>query len=87
MPGPRENTQAVADALAAVKAHCMCARFEDDGARYLVYLPPGYRVDAVGVAKEMQPGGKARALAILLEKLQFYWLVDLPASMHPEAPV
>ncbi len=62
--------KAVADAKAAVLAHCMCAAFEEAPGYFFVLYPPGFCVDGCRVSKGM---GQANALAVLLEKMELHW--------------
>lgn len=65
-----ERTAAIRDALAEVKAHCMCANFHDDGRHYVVYYPLGMRLDG---ARANYTSGKAVALSRLLSAMERHW--------------
>ena len=64
------RTKQVQNAIDAVKAHCMCARFEENRTHYRVIYPEGYFPDGVQVAKG---GGKHTALARLLIVMERHW--------------
>lgn len=71
---PTQRREAVATALAAVKAHCMCAQIVETPLTYLVAYPPGFRWDGCQVSKG---SGKAAALKKLLEKMELHWRNEL----------
>lgn len=67
----QDNVTAVKLAIAEVKNHCMCAKFEDEGRHYLVIFPPGdWPVDGVRVSHGM---GKAKALQLLIDRMEQFW--------------
>ena len=69
------NAARLAAALAAVKAHPMCANLSDDGTRYLVTYPLGYFPDG---ARASQGMGKALALERLLVVMERHWRESFP---------
>jgi hypothetical protein len=73
MATPRENEAEVKRLIAAVKDHCMCMKFEDEGdkGKYRVLYPYGYNYP--GGVQVSQAMGKAKALAIILEKMELHW--------------
>lgn len=69
----QENIDKVAKAMDKVRNHCMCGRFEDDGARFTVFYPDGdFPVNGVRVAYNEK--GKAWALTKMLEKMELHWM-------------
>ena len=73
-----ERKAALETALEAVKAHCMCSRFEESADHYLVYFPAGdFEVGGVRASKGM---GKIKALETMLEKMEFYWMKSYPGA-------
>ena len=66
-----ENVANLEAALAAVKSHCMCARFEDLGGVYRVLYAPGFRFD--GVQANYAQLGKAAALERMLAAMERHW--------------
>ena len=65
-----ERTEAVDVLRSAVKEHCMCAKLEDDGARFRVYYPCGMFPDGVQAS---YGGGKAVALSRMLDAMERHW--------------
>jgi hypothetical protein len=61
---------AIEDAKARVQAHPMCARFHDDGERFVVYYPPGMIIDG---ARASYAAGKLIALERLLVVMERHW--------------
>lgn len=76
MNTPNENAAAVAQLVAAVKRHPLCLRFSDVSGKYLVIYPAGeFPVDGVQAS---QGGGKAVALARMLEVMERHWVESYP---------
>lgn len=72
----QDNIAEVKFVLEAVKSHCMCAKFQEDKTHYLVIFPPSdWPVDGIRVAKDM---GKAKALQMMLDKMEKFWLESFP---------
>ena len=71
MNTPHDNVAAVTTLLAAVQVHPMCAKFQDDGAHYLVYYPEGYWPDGARVSQGM---GKAKALTLMIKVMERHWV-------------
>lgn len=72
-----ERTNEVAKLMAKVKDHCMCARFVDEGSSYLVIYPEGdFAVGGQRVRHDV--GGKAKALEIMLSKMETHWTESYP---------
>lgn len=69
--GVRENISIVEDALESVKGHCMCAKFEDNGAQFRVIYPAGMILD--GVQATYQNCGKKVALDRMLNAMERHW--------------
>lgn len=65
-----DNINAVAVALEAVKAHCMCLKFEETETHYRVIYPNGFFPDGSQVHKGM---GKAAALNRLADAMERHW--------------
>ena len=63
--------------LAEVKAHCMCADFQDKGEKFLVIYPPGFFPGGVQASKAL---GQANALARMLEAMERHWLCSAPTT-------
>lgn len=68
------NKQKVTALIAEIKAHCMCAKFEDDGWKYLILYPPGFQLD--GCQAVYRQSGKAAALERLLLVIERHWRED-----------
>ncbi len=66
----QQNIDRVKELEEKVKAHCMCANFQDTGSYYLVYYPPGMCLDGAQAAYSC---GKAIALERLLDVLERHW--------------
>lgn len=66
----QERIDAINDLLVELQAHPMCARFSDDGARYLVIYPEGMYPDGAQASQGM---GKALALTRLLAVMERHW--------------
>lgn len=66
----KDRMIAVEEGILKVKKHCMCAKFEDTGRHFMVYMPEGYVYDAVRIDYAM---GKAKALEMLETKLEKIW--------------
>ena len=60
----------VRDRLAAVKAHCMCLRFEETRTHYRVIYPDGYFPEGIQVDKRL---GKHVALERMLIVMERHW--------------
>lgn len=74
----QENITKVKIALENVKAHCMCLKLEDDGARFTVIYPNGdFQVHGTRVS--YRENGKLWALNKLLEKMEQHWIESYPA--------
>jgi hypothetical protein len=74
-----ENIEAVAEAEAAVKAHCMCRAFHMDDCYYHVLYPAGFTLDGLdGVQFCYLYVGKAVALQRLLKSMERCWLESFP---------
>lgn len=67
----QKYTADVAEVMAAVKQHCMCATFEDLGGAYRVLYPCGFRLD--GVQATYQMVGKKVALERMLNAMERHW--------------
>lgn len=67
MQSVQENVALVNKALADVKDHCMCLKFEEDASHFRVIYPCGYFPEGVQVNKGM---GKAAALNKMLEVME-----------------
>lgn len=65
----------VRERLAAVKAHCMCLRFEETRTHYRVIYPEGYFPQGVQVSKGL---GKRIALERLLLVIERHWKESFP---------
>lgn len=66
----QENIKDLNKSLAEVKNHCMCAKFEEDAAKFRVFYPVGYFPEGVQVSKEM---GKIKALNKLVEVMEHHF--------------
>jgi hypothetical protein len=66
----QERMDAVADLVAEVKDHPMCAHFIDEGANYVVYYPDGMYPNGARASTGM---GKALALSRLLQVMERHW--------------
>lgn len=72
----RDNVAAVADLIAKVRTHPMCAKFTDDIGNYTVIFPNGdFPVDGVRVSKRM---GHAKALHTLIDRIESIWMESYP---------
>lgn len=71
MPNPQINAALVKDRLSDIRAHCMCARFEDDGAHFICYYPPGFALD--GARAAYVGASKAIAAQRLLDVMERHW--------------
>lgn len=60
----------VKDRIEEVKAHCMCAKFEEDRTHYRVIYPEGYFPNGVQCSKGK---GKIVALERLLIVMERHW--------------
>lgn len=79
--GPNENYAAYLEALDAVRAHPMCAKFEDDGATFTVLYPAGdFHVDGTRVCYTK---GKRWALEQMLVRMERHWVDSYPAGVAP----
>jgi hypothetical protein len=67
----QENIEAVSQAMEAVKNHCMCAKFSDDGAQYRIIYPAGMILD--GVQATYAICGKRVALERIAEAIERHW--------------
>ena len=68
---PQRNMARVAELLAAVNTHPMCAKFEELGGKYRVIYPPGMILDG---AQATHAGcGKSVALERLLAAMERHW--------------
>lgn len=67
-----DNKSAVDEKMKLVKAHCMCAKFEDDGRYFRVIYPPGDF--ATHGAQANYGDGKAIALDRLLAVMERHWI-------------
>lgn len=65
-----ENIAKVIKAKEAIMAHCMCARFVEEGRHYAVYYPEGFFPAGVRAHKGM---GKAAALGRMLEVMERHY--------------
>ena len=65
-----ERTEAVNALRSTVKEHCMCAKFDDDGARFRVIYPCGMFPDGVQAS---YGNGKAVALSRMLAAMDRHW--------------
>lgn len=65
-----ERAEAVNALRHTVKEHCMCTKFEDDGARFRVIYPCGMFPDGVQAS---YGGGKAVALSRMLDAMERHW--------------
>lgn len=77
------NLAAFNKALADVKAHPMCAKFEDDGCAFIVTYPAGeFGVVYGGVRVHHRDlvGGKAKSLTNLLSRMERDWLNSFPGA-------
>jgi len=70
-----QNIETVAQAHAALRAHCMSARIEETATHVIVWFPPGYSLAGVRVALAM---GKAAAYRKALDVAERTWREDLP---------
>lgn len=68
-----ERTEAVDTLRSTVKDHCMCAQFEDDGARFRVIYSCGMFPDGVQAS---YGGGKAAALSRMLVAMERHWTAN-----------
>ena len=68
----QENRSVLAALLTEVKKHCMCAKFEDVGGKFLVIYPPGYFPNGRQASKAIK-GGKAEALRRMLAAMESHW--------------
>ena len=67
----RANIESVSTMIKKVKDHCMCARFEDDGATFRVIYPVGMVLD--GVQASYSEIGKTVALERMLAAMERHW--------------
>lgn len=67
----RENIQAFEAKMSEVKAHCMCASFEDRGGQYRIIYPAGMVLE--GVQATYAKCGKAVALDRMLNAMERHW--------------
>lgn len=65
-----ERVEAVNILSSKVLDHCMCAKFQDDGARFRVIYPCGMFPDGVQAS---YGGGKAVALSRMLDAMERHW--------------
>lgn len=65
----------VRERLAAVKAHCMCLRFEETRTHYRAIYPEGYFPQGVQVDKRL---GKSVALERMLLAMERHWKESFP---------
>jgi hypothetical protein len=76
----QDNIAALESALEEVKNHCMCLYFREDENKYFVQFPEGdFEVGGIQVSKAM---GKVKALEIMLEKMEYYWISSFPSYVH-----
>jgi len=68
----QERTDRVLNLIQSVKEHCMCLNFVDDGGYFMVVYPDGdFQVH--GTRIDYRDLGKAKALSMLLEKIEMHW--------------
>jgi hypothetical protein len=67
----------VREGLAAVKAHCMCLRFEETRTHYRAIYPDGYFPNGVQVDKRL---GKHVALERMLIVMERHWKESFPCK-------
>lgn len=80
MKSVQSNIQELEDALDKVKNHCMCLQFIETEQHYQVNFPEGdFQVNGIRISKGM---GKSKALNILLEKMEYYWVSNFPGYIH-----
>lgn len=77
----QSRAEKVRERLAAVKAHCMCARFEEDRTHYRVIYPDGYFPAGVQVDKRL---GKAVALERMLIVMERHWKESFPGARRDQ---
>jgi hypothetical protein len=68
-----ENFNAVKEAMAAVKDHPMCAKFEDVGGKFRVIYPYGMFPDGVQASFSI---GKRVALDRILNVMERHWIAN-----------
>lgn len=69
---PQQNIAALNEALAQVKAHCMCAKFTEVDGKFRVIYPPGFFPDGVQASQAIA-GGKVEALRRMLSAMEKHW--------------
>lgn len=75
----QDNIRKLQEAHEAVRAHCMCARFKDDGAFIVVTYPEGDWPDGVqGVQAGYLITGKTLALTRILDRMERDWKNSFP---------
>ncbi len=75
----QDNIANLEVALSEVKAHCMTLRFQEDEYYFTVIFPEGYFPNGVRASKGL---GKIKALKLLLEKLEYYWMSSFPGYIN-----
>lgn len=75
-----DNLAAFNKALADVKAHPMCAKFEDDGCAFIVTYPAGEFGVVYGGVRAHHRDSKAKALTNLLSRMERDWLNSFPGA-------
>lgn len=80
-----DNILQIEAAFAAIKQHCLCFQFEETETHFRVVYPPGdFCVDGVQAHKSV---GKAKALKLMLERMERDWASSYPSkSSHPTPP-
>lgn len=68
----KQNKAALKELLQEVQEHCMCALFEDNGAKFLVTYPPGMILG--GVQATHAGCGKIVALERMLNAMERHWI-------------
>ena len=67
---PQENFEKMKALIAAIKDHCMCARFQSMNDRFRVIYPDGYFPNGVQASYSI---GKIAALARILDMMEHHW--------------
>lgn len=69
----QENITAVDELKQKVKDHCLCAKFIEDRAHFIVLYPAGFFPNGARASKGL---GKAGALEALLKVMERHWMAN-----------